>query len=256
MELLTKDVTVLIFSFLNIEELGKVTLVCSQWKAFAEDDYIWRFYCKDFEFKQLPKGCETWKQAYIKYGAKILKWKWNPEDRDAAIVLSENDMQATRKQGGHNPSVRATTPCAGVASYYFEVEAKSIGDWFSFGFATMQFGVSSGNHTGKGIGSCAYYSDSGTHSIFSYGQDEKKVSAISEGSRIGCLLDLRKGVAQFYLDGKLEATASNTDWSNEERSEPVLIYPVLSIGVSAIVEVVPHPKLPKPKVIDDCELFL
>lgn len=76
-------------------------------------------------------------------------WKWNVNDRDPAIDISFDGIQAKRTEGGHNPSVRGDKGCSNKnRQYYFEVQAIHVGEWLSFGFSSKNFGVSCESHAG------------------------------------------------------------------------------------------------------------
>jgi hypothetical protein len=207
-----------------------------------------------------------WKDNYIKHVHVILYgWKWNAADKDDAVLLEDNNLRAMRAFGGHNPSVRGDKCCTGVAVHYFEVVIEKLGDWLSFGFASEGFNVSSKSHTGKGAGSCAYYSDSATYSIFCPGYPDQRVRKIGDGDHLGCLIDTRTGRATFCVNGKMETTLENPSWSNHSISNlssdakstgwkmedqtaaqhtDVKLFPALSVGTGAVVAVVPRPKIP------------
>lgn len=157
-----------------------------------------------------------------------------------------------------------------MASYYFEVQIDSVGDWISFGFSTSQYNVSSGQHIGKGLGSCGYYSDCGTHSIFACTSyegkiTEKNVKSINAGDKIGCLLNMYIGSATFYVNGREEAVFVDTAWSNDRLRSPhkntsgdvqeIQLLPSLSIGSRATVSVVTNPSIPNNLLQNDPLLF-
>ncbi len=46
-ELLPDELSMRIFSFLGVQELGVVCSVCKIWKSFAEDDQLWTQLCQE-----------------------------------------------------------------------------------------------------------------------------------------------------------------------------------------------------------------
>jgi len=251
MDNLTKDVLINIFSFLTPGELAIISRVCKDWKKAADSDLVWKTLCKHEKLLideplNLTDKFKSWKEIYKHYSIQVLQWEWSTADKDPSLDI-EDVLSVTRRANGHNPSVLGNKAMTGLGTYYFEVLLTKRGEWLSFGFASKEFGVSSGQHTGKGAGSCAYYSDSSTHAIFTFGLSQITVTTVNEGDTIGCLLNLRHGTADFFVNGNFQQTVTNEkEWGfDPERTSPVTFFPALSIGVNSVLKVVQNPTVPK-----------
>jgi len=261
-DLLPKDVFLTILQNLEPCDLAKVAQVCKLWLKHSKAELVWKHFCERKGFsKALATDSEfakfTWHDLYVKYASRVLLgWKWNAADKDASIDVTADNNKATRQKGGHNPSIRGDRACGGTGIYYFEVLIDKVGEWISFGFASKEFGVSCLQHTGKGKGSCAYYSDSSTWKVFVPGQSSANnvVQKINDGDKLGCMIDMRKGEATFFVNGEQKAVVSNSSWANQgddKTSNGIELYPALSLGCGALVSVVAYPSLPK-KLLNSC----
>jgi len=114
-----------------------------------------------------------------------------------------------------------------------------IGSWISIGISNDEFGVSCQEHVGKGTGSCAYYTDSSTHSIFTRNISHP-VRPLQTGDRVGCFLDRKSTTISFFVNGNLVKSLQE-EWNGKKKD----VWPTVSLGSGTRALIVEYPIVPE-----------
>jgi len=128
---------------------------------------------------------------------------WNPFDKNANVVLTNNFLTATSLSVSGAEMVRCNKRVMTATKHYWEVTAGGSG-------FDLLVGIDDGtgsltNFPGMGANSIAYYASTGT--IYKNGISTATIPTYGLGDVIGVALDLVGNTVQFYKNGSAVGSA-------------------------------------------------